>query len=88
MILFHLAPQNIRVDLKQFPYQMSEPAQPADLIFFTSTLMMGARILQSLTCECLLRVSLLFAWLRLCQDQCAQPEELADTNMPTVTKTC
>ena len=34
------------------------------------------------------QVSLLLAWLRLYQDQatCAQPEALAHTNLPTVTK--
>ena len=34
------------------------------------------------------RFNLLFAWLRLCQDQstCAQPEALALTNLPAVTK--
>ena len=34
------------------------------------------------------RLKLLFAWLRLCQDEatCAQSEALAHTNPPTVTK--
>ena len=64
------------------------PAQPADLIFLTSTLLMGALPLPDLTVSASFWVSFLFAWQRLCQGQetCTQPVTLVHINLPTVTK--
>ena len=73
--------------LKQFPLQLLEAGTAGDLIFLTSTLVMGAQLLQKLESTSFW-VSLYYAWLRLCQDQAtrAQQEALGRTNMPTITK--
>ena len=73
--------------LKQFPLQLGE--QPVDLMFLSSTLLMGApATATNSTVSASFRISLLFAWRRLCQGRgtCTQSETLLHINLPTVTK--
>ena len=62
--------------------------KPAEPLFLSSTLLMGAYYCNNLIGKVSFRVGSLFAWLRLSQDRatCAQPETLAHTNTPTFTK--
>ena len=63
--------------------------QPADLMFLTSTLLMGASATAiTLTVSASFWVGLLFAWQRLCQGQeaCMQSETIVNINLPTMTK--
>ena len=74
--------------LKQFFCIWVRLAQSADLISLNSTLLMGRCYCNNVTVSASLRVGLLYAWLRLCQDPAtwAQSEALAKLNPPLVTK--
>ena len=58
-------------------------AQPADLMFQNSILLMGLCYIYSLTVDASFRVSLLLARLRLCQDQakCTHYKMLASAHV-------
>ena len=71
--------------LKQFPFQLGEAgvASCFDILNLDIT-NGGPAIAITLTMSALFRASLLFNWLRLCQEQatCKQSQALAHSNSP------
>ena len=75
--------------LKQFPLQLGEAGAASSFDILNLDIINGGpRICYNLTVGASFRVSLLFAWQRLCRGQgtCTQSETLVDINSPTVTK--
>ena len=76
------------ISLSNFLCNCAKPAQHADFIFLTSAFLKGLCYCNNLTVSAFLPVSLLFAWLGLCQHLVtgAQPNALGRTKTPSNTK--
>ena len=76
--------------LKQFPLQLREAVTAARRfdVLNLDILMGEPRYCYNSTVSASFRISLLYAWQRLCQSQrtCTQSKTLVDINLPTVTK--
>ena len=78
--------KSVRLEAKNFLIQSGKVNRLDFLNFeFTDG---GPWNYNNLTVSVLVRVSFLFAWLRLCQDQatCAQPQVFGPTNKHTISK--